>query len=137
MNGIHGAGAYGIEEETLDLVLFGAAGWRFGVEAKAVGGAGSLSPSPLPAVETLLGLSDSGLQGITDRQCLSVKGAGDVSVQRPVVLCSLPVGAFHLLPPLVAARCRLPGLRALALLPGGMVMVIDLRVLLAEGLPSG
>ncbi len=137
MNGIHGGGAYGIEKETLDLVLFGAAGWRFGVEANSIGRAGPLSLSPLPSVETLLGLSDSSPPGVTDRQCLTVKGAGDLSVQRPIVLCSLPVGAFHPLPPLVAARCRLPALRALALLPGGMVMVVDLRSLLAEGLPSG
>jgi len=137
MNGIYGDGAYGLEEETLDLVLFGAAGWRFGVEANSVVRAGPLTLPSLPAVETLLGLSHSGPQGVTDRQRLTVKGAGDLSVQRPVVLCSLPVGAFHPLPPLVAARCRLRALRALALLPGGMVMVVDLRALLAEGLPSG
>lgn len=137
MNGVHGDRAYGLEEETLDLVLFDAAGWRFGVEANSVGSAGPLSLSTLPAVENLLGLPDKGPQSGAARQRLSIRGAGDLSVRKPVVLCSLWVGAFHPLPPLVAARCRLPALRALARLPGGMVMVVDLRALLAEGLPSG
>lgn len=103
--------------ETLDVVLFSAGGYRAGFEAREVRAS---RPAPAAAtgsdVETLLGMEPS--TGIAARQHLLLKhadGDREILVGAPVDLVSLSVGNIHPLPPLLAARCQLKNLRALAI----------------------
>ncbi len=105
------------EHTTLDVVLFNAGGWRAGFEARLVR---SSRPAPLDAdaeaIETRLGLAPSAVT--LPRQSLELKqaqGTRELLVGTPVELASLSAASIHPLPPLLAARCKLPGLRALAL----------------------
>jgi hypothetical protein len=99
--------------ESLDVVLFKDEGRRTGLEARLVRAA---RPTP------------------DARQCLSLKrpdrGEDDeLIVDGPLELVSLPVAAIHPLPPLLAARTRLRGLRALAIWPpageDAIVLLVD------------
>ena len=115
---------------TLDVVLFSAGGWRAGFEARRVRAA-RLAPagSVDKGIEAQLGFSPdapgpSASASAPLRQRLRLKGADDdakgdteMLVDGPVDLVCLPVTAIHSLPPLLAARTRLHGLRALALVP--------------------
>jgi hypothetical protein len=59
----------------------------------------------------------------------------EILVEGPVELLRLPVSAIHPLPALLAARTRLPGLRALVLPDqangSGLALLLDVEVLLA------
>ena len=109
--------------ETLAVVLFSVGDWRVGIEACQVCGSrpaqtGALS-SELAAALGLPALTS----GAVDRQYLSLrrwaqdKEIKEILVDAPVDLVSLPVAAIHTLPPLLAARTSLRGLRALAIRP--------------------
>ncbi len=113
----------GAIHDTLDLVLFSAGGWRVGLEARWVG-ASRLAPAQATgcAIETLLGFASTAPPAsatpTAPRQYLQFKRPGgrqDVLVGSPVELVSWPASAIHPLPPLLAARTGLRGLRALAL----------------------
>jgi hypothetical protein len=110
----------GVAPETLDLVLFSAGGWRAGLEARWVG-ASRLAPAQAIGceIETLLGVASSApTKPTAPRQYLQLKrpgGSQDVFVGSPVELVSMPASAIHPLPPLLAARTGLRGLRAIAL----------------------
>ncbi len=118
----------GATDAVLAVVSFDAGGFRFAVEAAQVrgmvpegeGGAGI-------AVEPLLGLPP---EARPPRHRLDLAGGGCVEVSGPVGLDSLPAAAIFPLPPLVAARMALAGIRAVALMPPGPVLVVDLRALL-------
>lgn len=106
--------------EVLAVVLFSVGGWRAGVEARQVRGlrptAAGTPEGELAAALGLLPTAGSPVAG----QCLTLKRAGqdkdkEIRVDSPVDLVSLPVAAIHPLPPLLAARSRLSGLRALAI----------------------
>jgi hypothetical protein len=112
------------EFDVLDAVLFSAGKWRAGFEARAVRAS---RPAPTGAagtdVETLLELELSA--GLGPRQYLQLKhGDREILVGSPVDLVSLPVAAIHPLPPLLAARCKLNGLRALALEPNAENIIL-------------
>ena len=109
------------DHENLDVVLFTAGGWRVGLEARQVRGSRP-APSATAAadVASLLGLPPVG-ETSPACQCLALKplpqqrnGDREIQVEGPVDLVSLPASVIHPLPALLAARTRLPGLRALA-----------------------
>ena len=102
----------------LDMVVFTAAGWRVGIEARHVA---SLTQSPgalaCPPLEDLLGLPVAPPPG-NDRYRLSLKGkTGDFLVAAPVEFVSLSPKALRPPPSLLALRTCLRGLRAL-IVPG-------------------
>jgi hypothetical protein len=105
----------------LDVVVFSASGWHIGFEAAAVRGARPViaPPENAVAIETLLGLpagsAPTGLAQWLDIKCPQPSQNREILVGGPVELLTLPVSAIHPLPPLLAARNRLHGLRALAL----------------------
>ncbi|MDR3369135.1 hypothetical protein [Rhodoferax sp.] len=105
------------EHATLDVVLFSAGEWRAGFEARLVRSSRpALANASGKTIETQLGLAPPA--GATPRQYLELKRAQDVRevlVGAPVELVTLPASSIYPLPPLLAARCKLHGLRALAL----------------------
>jgi len=110
----------------LDIVLFAAGATPLACEARRVRAAQELTGADLPAVEALLGLPPTA----GSRQTLIVRGADadwPLSVRGPVTLRSLPAADIHPLPELIAARCRLPGLRALAFVDGQLTPIVDPR----------
>jgi hypothetical protein len=105
------------DQETLDVVLFSAGGWRVGFEARQVRAS---RPAPADAagdeVEMLLGFSPS--ETCAPRQHLLLKheeGDRQILVGSPVDLVSFSIHSIHPLPPLLAARTTLHSLRALAI----------------------
>lgn len=111
--------------EALDVVLFAAGGWCVGVEARQVRGS---RPAPTTAVtgeiEALLGLPPVPAQ---TQQSITLKQSQqdrDILVGGPVELVSLPIAAIHPLPPLLAARTTLHGLRALVLPPDAATVLL-------------
>ena len=110
----------------LDFVVFSVGGWRVAFEARQIRSS-SLAPEGklCNGIEARLGFSPAAPKAsATSRQCLRVKCADDdtkgeteILVDGPVDLACLPVAAIYPLPPLLAARTRLHGLRALALEP--------------------
>ena len=118
---------------TLELVLFKAGPYDFGLEASRVRGSGKPSTPDIPTAESLLALS--GEPADSRRKCLTIKGSGqdyELSVSAPFELCAVPIEAIHPLPIALAARCRLPGLRALALTERGLTLLVDLQILLDQ-----
>lgn len=104
----------------LHLVLFGAGGHHFALEARRVmaliPAAGSLAGTDM---EALLGL-DRIPAAPGGRYCLRLRhGEGTAgktaifAVDGPVTLATLPAAAISALPPLLAARCQCPAFRAL------------------------
>ena len=104
----------------LDVVVFAAGGHRFGIEALYVraqraGTDGPSAPS-LPGLPGLAAGQDCVLLQIGDRL---------VAVTPPVELCRLDAATIHPLPPLLAARCRLRALRAVAVDAAGVILLLD------------
>lgn len=122
-------------QETLDVVLFSADGWRAGFEARQVRASRPASAGAAGEdVEALLGFVRTTFTQV--RQCLQLKlreGDREILVGTPVDLVSLPVSAIHPLPVLLSARCTLNGLRALAFAPESDTAKITL-LFSAEGL---
>lgn len=117
----------------LDVVTFAAGGCRFAIEAAQVRQllqqSASIQVNDQP-VEALLGLPDKDAQGSANRRGLLIKHpAGDyvVLVSEPVALLSLDCASIYPLPPLIAARNALPAMRGLALLPEGLIVLVDFR----------
>ncbi len=119
---------------SIDVVLFSAAGWRVGMEARWVRNSRSapaLTTGQL--IEDLLGMTcASATVATAPRQFLQLKlpeGDIDILVGAPVELFSLPAGAIHAVPPMLAARTGLCALKALALAPTlfgqGAILLID------------
>lgn len=106
--------------DTLALVLFQVGRWRVGVEAHRVRACRTeaLGNAAIDA-EALLGFPPERPTGATPRtcwlQCIDAAGEREVCVADPVELRCLPLDRIHRLPPLLAARSTLRGLRALAL----------------------
>lgn len=100
----------------LEIVRFASGPWRVGIEARHVRGARlaapgaralDMAPPPVGALVPAAPL-----------QCLSIalpQGLAELTVRGPVELARVPVACIHPLPAVLAARCALPGLRALAL----------------------
>lgn len=105
------------EDLALDVVRFRCGTWSLAIEARHVRGASSApAASAAVAIEALLGWPPA---PAGPRHCLSVRPpqagtARAVAVDGPVELLPLAAAHIHALPPLLAARCQLRGLRALA-----------------------
>lgn len=112
---------------TLEVVSFGAAGFRCAVEAGQIRGMADDGTAAAAAVERLLGLPPG---APAPRHRLELAGGGCVEVSGPVALDALPEASVFPLPPLVAARMALAGIRAVALLPAGAVLIVDLRAVI-------
>lgn len=116
---------------TLELVLFRVNQYRFGVESSQVLGSGGLPDHTVSSFESILCLADDTTN--SRRQSITVKGSKQehkLSVAVPLELCVLPAASIHPLPAVVSARCKLPGLRALATTAEGLILLIDLCSLL-------
>lgn len=126
----------------LAVVAFVVAGQRFAVEAQQIRAArlaadGSEDLS-LPSLAALLGLPTTADEG--PRQVLQVKTATadqELSLAGPVQMTTLAVADIHPVPALLAARCRIPGLRALAVDAAGVTLLVDLRTLLSAAVQPG
>lgn len=116
----------------LAVVSFLAGGYRCAVEAAQVRAQLPQDPDkPALEVEQLLGLAVDLYGEIGFHSTLLIKtqdGEVAVSVMDPVQLQQLPQTTIHPLPELIAARNQLTGLRALALGPQGLVLLVDLQL---------
>ena len=120
----------------LDLVLFRWGPLRLAVPASQVAGLGPDNDPEAPAVGDLLELAATG----ADREPavparfrrLALRGASPglgLRVQEPLDRVRLDAGAIQPLPPLIAARLRLPLVRALANAgdpAGAIILILDL-----------
>lgn len=123
----------------LTVVRLCVAGREIALEAAYVQ---SLAPcahdAPWPTLEAVLGLPAPQTPG--RRRCLQLRplhsGAAPVRLNVPAPLTLQPLAASTIqpLPPLLAACCRMPGLRALSWQPQGLVLLVDVRQLLSQGL---
>lgn len=117
---------------TFEVVTFFAGGQRCAMAARQVRASRPLRGDEhegMPAIDPLLGLPQGDKDGAS-RQVLTIRlPAADVelSVATPVQLRELELDVIHPLPDLIAARSRLPGLRALALEADGLTLIFDLR----------
>jgi hypothetical protein len=117
--------------DALEVVSFMAGGYRFAVEAGQVRTQLSAKHTDAaPTAEQLLGLSGGETQNHSSRRTLVMKHpAGDyaVTVSGPVELLGLRLDAIHPLPPLIAARNMLAGIRGLAIGTEGVTILVDFR----------
>ncbi len=118
------------EGATIDLVVFEASGWRIGFEARRVRASRRVTETgpAYPTVESLLALPVS-QPSAKASQCLTLvcpDGERDMLIRGTVELLSVATEFIHPLPPLIAARNYLTGLRALILWPDRpLVLLFD------------
>lgn len=113
--------------EVLEVVAFSAGGYRCAVEAGQVRTQLAVAPAAAaPSAEQRLGLPGGEAPGAC-RILLMKHPEGDypVTVSEPVELLGLRVDAIYPLPPLIAARTTLRGLRGLALGAEGVTLLVD------------
>ena len=108
-----------VECATIDLVVFDAGDWRVGFEARRVRASRGVPAAglELPTAESLLNLPAS-RQPARASQILTLNclgGERDILISGAVELLSVATELIHPLPPLLAARNYLPGLRAMIL----------------------
>ncbi|MBV5276008.1 MAG: hypothetical protein JZU52_21015 [Lamprocystis purpurea] len=132
----------------IDLVVFRWNALRLGVAAGQVLAMESTPDPDAPSIGVLLGLpTGEGLPGVVTRagparllRLAHPAGVLRVRVQEPVVQVRLPACAIHPLPPLLAARLRLPGIRALAWQqgqePGALIIILDVGGLACDEQPA-
>lgn len=117
--------------EELEVVLFTVGGWNVAVEARQVRGSRPAQASAISGeIEALLGLPPVPAQ---TKQSITLKQPQqdqEILVGGPVELISLPVATIHPLPPLLAARTSLHGLRALVLPPtvATVLLLFDMKI---------
>lgn len=115
----------------LYAVSFFADGHRFAVEAAQVRTqlpAGQIASAT--SVEHILGLPDDKTQDPLSRRILVMKCDEKdyaVTVSEPVELLSLETSVIYPLPPLIAARSTLTGIRALAMESDEVTVLVDFR----------
>lgn len=124
-------------EFTLDMVVFHVGNHRCAVEARQVRASRPLDGHDgVPALESLLGLPEPGPEKTDSpgaRLMLLMRhpdGEFPLSVRAPLQMQAMAASAIHPLPPLLAARTRIHGLRALALEAEGMTLLVDILSLL-------
>lgn len=113
--------------DTLDVVSFAAGGFRFAVQAHQVRSmfAEGRPETGSVAFEDLIGLPSG---PPTQRKWLTVGGKGTcIEVGEPVALESWPVSHLFPLPWPVAARISLAGIKGLAMMPSGVILIVDLE----------
>jgi len=120
------------QTDVLAIVSFSAGAYRFSVEAQQINALLDESPEAMVAVEDLLGLP---LVAAAQRRCLRV-GEALIGVSEPVELRSLSIDQLYPLPELVARRISIEGVRALALEENSVLLLLDLRALLAQRIAS-
>ncbi|WP_295579857.1 hypothetical protein [uncultured Lamprocystis sp.] len=132
----------------IDLVVFRWNALRLAVQACQVLALESTLDPDAPSIGDLLGLpTGEGIPGVVTLagpprllRLAHPAGALRVRVQEPVVQVRLPASAIHPLPPLLAARLRLPGVRALAWQqgegPGALIVILDVGDLACEAQPA-
>jgi len=114
------------EDSSLDLVVFKAGSFLFGVETSRIRSSCSIPGYVIPEIESLLSISGSTTN--SHRQCLVIKGDKqdyEISVATPLDLLTLREDRIHPLPAAIMARCKLPGLRALAMMEGELILLIE------------
>lgn len=119
-------------QPAIELVLFRWGTLELALPACRVQALESAWDPQAPSIGDLLGLPAAAPGA---RRLLLVAGPGGVlrlCVQEPVTQVRLPAAAIHALPPLLAARLRLPWVRALAWRPGQGALSV---ILDADGLP--
>lgn len=124
----------------LTVVRLCVAGVEIALEAAYVQSLASCAhDAPWPTLEAVLGLTAPQTPG--RRRCLQLRplrsGTAPVrlNVPAPLTLQPLAASAIRPLPPMLAACCRMPGLRALSWQPSqGLVLLLDVRQLLSQGL---
>lgn len=115
----------------LDVVSFVAGGHCFAVEAKQVRAQlpEAISDGAI-SVEEILGLPYANSQNpLLRRVLLMTCRAGNyaVTVAGPVELRVLEINAIYPLPPLIAASCRLAGIRALAMGSDKLMILVEFQ----------
>ena len=117
----------GDDGEGIEVVVVTTGAGRFGLEMSRVA---ALHPAQedavdLPSFEGLVGVATS---GASPRRCLVLKAGGkglDVGVDGDVSIARLPACSIHPVPPLLAARTALRGLKALGVDPHGVIAIVD------------
>ncbi len=114
------------DEGHIDLVLFRAGEYPVAFEARHVRASQGNAAAGAPLAETVLDLP-AATTTVGMRQRLTLKlpeGERDLLVAGPVELASMPIVSIQPLPPLLAARNYLPGLRALVLLSSRQTLLL-------------
>lgn len=118
--------------QKLAVVSFLAGGYRCAVDAAQVRAQLPQDPDkPALPVEQLLGLEADLYGELGFHSTLLIKTGDDevaVRVMDPVQLHELAQAAIHPLPGLIGACNQLTGLCALALVPQGLVLLVDLQL---------
>jgi hypothetical protein len=117
----------GDDGQGLEVVMVTIGAGRFGLEMSRVA---TLHPvldgtAVLPSFEGLVGVAVS---DASPRRCLVLKAGGErlaIGVDGEVSIARLPTRSIHPVPPLLAARTALRGLKALAVDPQGVIAIID------------
>ena len=127
--------------QAIDLVLFRWGTLELALQAGQVLALESAGAADLPSIGALLGLPDAGPTGaLRLLRVAGPTGTLHIRVEGPVTQARLPAAAIHPLPPLLAARLRLPWVRALAFRAGEggghLILILDPRTGLAPGLPA-
>jgi hypothetical protein len=132
----------------INLVVFRWNALRLAVQASQVLALESTFDPDAPSIGDLLELpAGEGVPGVVTRPeptrlLLLTRPAGPlrVRIQEPVVQVQVPAIAIHPLPPLLAARLRLPGVRALAWQqgegPGALIVILDVGALACKEPPA-
>ena len=128
---------------SLPIVSLRLGSLHIALEAARVQGMSTCPPDvPLPTLEALLGLP-APTANTHLRRCLHLRPNPPratpvcLSVPAPLSLQQLPIHTIAPLPPLLATCCHLPGLRALAWHPEGLLLLLDVRRLLPAVLGQG
>lgn len=122
--------------DALEIVTFTIGGHRFATEARQVRAARPLEEDDtacLP-IEALLGEPVPSRRGKARQSLVFRHQTADkaLEVAAPVQMKCLEIASIHPLPGLIAARNRLPGLRAIALEPDGLRLLIDISSLFSQ-----
>ncbi|MBF0626769.1 MAG: hypothetical protein HQL91_00970 [Magnetococcales bacterium] len=117
---------------TLDVVVFSVGACRIGIEAARVRACRFATPldaeTTIPMLESFPELHHSPAPAWMVLELVHADLALQWRIPGPVALQTLPAHLIHPLPPLLIARSRLPGLRALAFPESGparMVLLIE------------
>jgi chemotaxis signal transduction protein len=117
-------------ETGIDLVTFRVAGRLFGVEAAQVRSSHPAASRPEDAGDAAVLFGLSAAPRAAAGHVLTIRDGDEghlLFIETPPELRTLTAAAIHPLPDLLAARTRLPQLRAMALVDGEMMALVDLR----------
>jgi hypothetical protein len=116
----------------LDLVVFHWGRLVLALQAQQVAGLAAAADPAIPSIGALLGVAAGGTGAMRLLRLAAPAGPAAVRVEEPVRQVRLPAAALRPLPPLLAARLRLPCIRALARSDtpdGAPIVVLDAQYL--------